>query len=243
MTIHPKLTIGEVVAQYYRTAEVFNRLGIDFCCGGKTTLEKACSEKNLAFETLAVELGNALQATGLPSANAIDWAPDFLAEYIVQTHHRYLREALPFLLQYSAKIARVHGERHPELKIVEKQLSLLAEELITHLAKEEEILFPYIKRLYALQGQNTGALQPPFGTVQNPIRMMEHEHEEAGAILENLRELTHNFTPPAAACASYQVTFAKLNELDQDLRWHIHLENNVLFPKALLLENMLTNQN
>lgn len=243
MTIHPKLTIGEVVAHHHRTAEVFNRFGIDFCCGGKKTLENACTEKALPFETLSLELGNVLESAGLPSANAANWAPDFLAEYIVQTHHRYLREALPFLLQYSTKIARVHGERHPELKIVEHQMALLAEELTGHMAKEEQILFPYIKRMYAMQGQNAGALQPPFGSVRNPVRMMEEEHEEAGAILENIRDLTHNFTPPASACASYQVTFSKLYELDQDLRWHIHLENNILFPKALLLEQVLNNQN
>ncbi len=243
MNIHPEVTVREIVGQYYRTAEVFNQFGIDFCCGGKKTLAVACEERALAFDELSAALRQVLENEGLPSANAANWAPDFLAEYIVQTHHRYLREALPFILQYSAKIAGVHGERHPELRIVEKQVALLAEELVLHMAKEEQILFPYIKRLCALQAEQSPALPPPFGTVKNPIRLMEQEHDEAGVILENLRELTAGFTPPANACASYQVTYGKLRELDQDLRWHIHLENNILFPKALLLEQTLNRSN
>jgi len=243
MTIHPESTVGELVAKHYQSADVFSRYGIDFCCGGKKTLATACSEKSVAFEALAQDLQTAWQTQGLPSGNAATWAPDFLAEYIVQTHHRYLREALPFLVHYTAKIAQVHGSRRPELKIVEKQMLLLAEELVAHMAKEEQILFPYIKTLVAVQRENGPVGHPPFGTVENPIRMMEHEHEYAGAILENLRELTADFTPPEGACASYQVTFAKLNELYQDLRWHIHLENNILFPKALLIEQILQNKN
>lgn len=231
------------MAQDYQSAAVFNRYGIDFCCGGKKTLATACAEKSVQFEALSQDLEQALAATGLPSENVASWSPGFLAEYIVQTHHRYLRDALPFLIQYTAKIARVHGARHPELKIVEKQVRLLAEDLIAHLAKEEQILFPYIKMLDTARRENDPVAPPPFGTAQNPIRMMEHEHESAGAILENLRDLTQAFTPPQDACASYQVTFAKLRELDQDLRRHIHLENNILFPKALLLEQQFQNQN
>ncbi|MBK8965640.1 MAG: iron-sulfur cluster repair di-iron protein [Saprospiraceae bacterium] len=243
MQIHPELTVGELVAQDYQSAAIFNRYGIDFCCGGKKTLATACAEKSVAFEALSQDLEQALATTGLPAENAANWSPGFLAEYIVQTHHRYLRDALPFLIQYSTKIAQVHGARHPELKIVEKQVRLLAEDLMAHMAKEEQILFPYIKMLDAARREKAPVAPPPFRTVQNPIRMMEHEHESAGAILENLRELTQAFTPPQDACASYQVTFAKLNELDQDLRRHIHLENNVLFPKAMLLEQQFQNQN
>lgn len=243
MTIHPNMTIGEVVAQHYRTAEVFSRHGIDFCCGGRRTLAKACSDLEISWETLADELETALQATELPSSNAHNWEPDFLAEYIVQTHHRYLREALPLLLQYATKTASVHGERHPELKVIEKQITLLATDLLEHMAKEEQILFPYIKMLSTTRKQGNQPLQTPFGSIQNPIRMMEQEHDYAGTLLENLRDLTNGFIPPEDACTTYRLTFAKLKELDEDLRWHVHLENNVLFPKTVLLEELFNQQN
>jgi len=243
MNIHPENTIGELVAHHYRTAEVFSRHGIDFCCGGKRTLAKACEEKDLAWETLSEELTQAVEAPEMPSQNTDKWAPDFLAEYIEHTHHRYLRENLPLLHQYTAKIANAHGARHPELKVVHKQIELLAGDLLEHLTKEEQILFPYIKALCAAQRERTGVPRMPFGSVENPIHVMENEHDYAGTLLENLRDLTDGFTPPADACATYIVTFAKLRELDNDLRWHVHLENNVLFPKAILLEKLLEQQN
>lgn len=243
MNLHPDMTVGELVAHHYRTAEVFSRHGIDFCCGGKKTLGKACVDKQIAWESLASELDQALQAPESPSKNADAWEPDLLARYIEQTHHRYLRETLPLLRQFTVKIAGVHGERHPELKIVEKQVEMLATDLLDHMAKEENILFPYIKMLCETRNRQAAPVRPPFGTVQNPIRMMEHEHDYAGSILENLRDLTNNFTLPEDACTTYNVTFAKLKELDEDLRWHVHLENNILFPKAILLEQMLLQPN
>jgi regulator of cell morphogenesis and NO signaling len=242
MNIYPEHTIGELVAHHYRTAEVFSRHGIDFCCGGKRTLAKACEEKELAWETLSGELAQAIEAPEMPSQNVDKWAPDFLAEYIVQTHHQYLREALPLLREYTAKIAGVHGARHPELKVVEKQVELLAGDLLEHMDKEEQILFPYIKALCVARREHTRQPQMPFGSVENPIHIMENEHDYAGTLLENLRDLTNGFTPPADACATYIVTFSKLEELDSDLRWHVHLENNVLFPKAMLLEKLLEQQ-
>ena len=243
MYIHPNMTIGELVAHHYRTAEVFNRHGIDFCCGGKKTLGKACTDKNIDWENLATELDQALQAPEMPSQNTEAWEPDFLAEYIVQTHHRYLRDSFPPLREFTAKIAQVHGGRHPELKIVEKQVELLAADLLEHMQKEEVILFPYIAALCIAKRQHQQAPHMPFGSVENPIGVMEQEHDYAGTLLENLRDLTQEFTPPEDACTTYRVAFAKLKELDEDLRWHVHLENNVLFPKAIMLEKMLRHQN
>lgn len=241
--LHPDMTIGEVVAHHYQTAEVFSRHGIDFCCGGKKSLARACAEKDIAWENLAVELDRALHSPEMPSQNTDRWEPDFLAEYIVQTHHKYLYETLPLLRGYTEKIARVHGARHPELKVVEKQVELLAGDLLEHMAKEENVLFPYIKTLCAARRDHSPAPPMPFGSVQNPINMMEHEHGYAGSLLDNLRELTNGFTPPEDACTTYRVAFARLKELDEDLRWHVHLENNILFPKAILMEQMLGNQN
>lgn len=237
------MTIGEVVAQHYRTAEVFSRNGIDFCCGGKKTLGKACSDHQLDWAVLSAELGRAIEAPEMPSQQTDRWEPDFLAEYIVQTHHRYLRENLPLLLEYTAKIAKVHGARHPELLLIARQVQLLSTELLEHLDKEEGVLFPYVAALCAARRQERETPAAVFGTVANPIGMMEHEHDYAGALLDNIRDLTANFTPPPDACATYRVAFAKLRELDQDLRWHVHLENNVLFPKTISMEQLLRHSN
>lgn len=237
------MTIGEVVAQHYRTAEVFSRNGIDFCCGGKKTLGKACSEHQLDWADLSAELGRALEAPEMPSQQMDRWEEDFLAEYIVQTHHRYLRENLPLLLEYTAKIAKVHGSRHPELLLVAKQVQVLNTELLEHLDKEEQVLFPYVATLCATRRHGGQTPAVPFGTVATPIGVMENEHDYAGALLDNIRDLTSGFSAPADACATYRVAFAKLRELDQDLRWHVHLENNVLFPKTMLLEQLLRQPN
>lgn len=241
--LHPDMTVGEVVAQHYRTAEVFKRHGIDFCCGGKKTLNRACADSDTLWETLADELSRALESPEMPSQNADTWDLAFLADFIVHTHHRYLRENLPLLCEYTAKISTVHGKRHPELNMVKKQVELLTADLLEHLQKEENMLFPYIKTLCTIQENHRQAPAMPFGPVQNPIRIMEDEHDYAGSLLDNLRELTGDFTPPEDACTTYRVAFAKLKELDDDLRWHVHLENNVLFPKVILLEQMLCNQN
>lgn len=243
MHLHPDMTIGEIVAHHYRTAEVFSRHGIDFCCGGKRTLATACADKAVDWDTLSGELHAALEMPENPAGNADQWEPDFLVDYIVRVHHRYLRDNLPLLRDYTVKIARVHGARHPELKIVEKQVALLAEDLLEHLAKEENILFPYIKALCAAQTGRVTAPSPPFGSAQNPIHLMEQEHDYAGSLLDNLRLLTHGFEVPDDACTTYRVAFAKLRELDADLRWHVHLENNILFPKALLLEQLIQHLN
>lgn len=243
MNIHPDMTIGEMVAHHYRTAEVFNRHSIDFCCGGKKTLGKACLDHNIAWETMEQELQRALREPELSSGNMDQWEPDFLAEYIVQVHHKYLRENLPLLREYAAKIAGKHGERHPELKILNKQVELLQNDLLEHMDKEEEALFPHIRALCAAQrrpGQTSVVLPVP---VQESIELMEHEHDYAGSLLENLRHITGDFTAPANACTTWRVTYAKLKALDEDLRWHVHLENNILFPKTMLLEQMLGNQN
>lgn len=234
ISIQENTTVGQLVADHYRTADVLRRYGIDFCCGGKRTLAEACAQRGIEWNALRTELEQALEQNMPPAQNPNAWPPDFLADYIVQVHHRYLRDHLPILLEYTAKIARVHGERHPELKVVEKQVRQLAHELLSHLEKEERILFPYIAELCRSEEYQ----KPFFGSAQNPISIMEMEHDTAGEILENLHSLTNDFTPPQDACTTYRITFAKLRELDEDLRQHVHLENNILFPKALALERL-----
>lgn len=225
-------TIGEIVAQDYRTAGVFKQFGIDFCCGGKRPLKEACEEKGI--DTGAVEQALAIlqQQSSALQTSYQDWAADFLADYIVNRHHAYVRKAIPEITAFAEKVARVHGKRHPETLEIFYNWQALASELSTHLLKEENILFPYIKQL-TNSNENT---MPPFGSVQNPVRMMEMEHEDAGELMRTIRTLSNDFTPPQDACTTYRVLFSFLAEFESDLHEHIHLENNILFPKAIKLE-------
>ncbi|AMM52586.1 hemerythrin [Rufibacter sp. DG15C] len=229
-------SIGELVAKDFRKAQVFKKYGIDFCCGGKKSITQVCEEKGLDAATIEEEL-NAL--TDSPSVSETDfqsWDLSFLADYIVNIHHKYVREAIPALYEYTAKIARVHGGRHPELIEVAKHFTNVANELEAHMPKEERVLFPFIKQVNEAKQKGEKLDRPAFGTLQNPINMMEMEHEAAGTELEAIRTLTHNYALPEDACATYQVAFAKLQEFEDDLFRHIHLENNILFPKALEME-------
>ncbi|PRY01226.1 regulator of cell morphogenesis and NO signaling [Pontibacter ummariensis] len=229
-------TVGELVAKDFRKAQVFKKYGIDFCCGGKRSLAQVCEQKGIDKAALEQEL-NALPDT--KAGNETDyasWEPSFLADYIVNVHHKYVRESIPALYEFTSKIARVHGKRHPELLEIAKHFVNVANELEAHMPKEERVLFPYIKQLDEAKKKGEKVSPPPFGSIQNPINMMEMEHEAAGSELEAIKELTSNYTIPADACATYTVAFKKLQEFEEDLHRHIHLENNILFPKALDLE-------
>lgn len=228
-------TIGEIVAQDYRTAGVFKRFGIDFCCGGKRPLKETCEEKGIDAALVEQELSVLQQQPTALQTNYQDWSADFLADYIVNRHHTYVRKTIPEITAFAEKVARVHGKRHPETLGIFYNWQALAAELSAHLIKEENILFPYIKKLVNSQ-ENIIA---PFGSVENPIHMMESEHEDAGELMRNIRNLSSDFTPPADACTTYRVLFSFLAEFETDLHEHIHLENNILFPKAIELE---TNQ-
>lgn len=229
-------TVGEMVVADYRKAEVFRKFGIDYCCGGKKSLEETCRKKNIDPALVQAELDALDQLAPAEHTLAEGFEPDALADYIVAQHHRYVSQSLPILYELTAKVARVHGERHTELVEIFRLFKVLGQELEMHMLKEEQVLFPYIRRLS--EARRTGVALPaaPFGTVQNPIRMMESEHEFAGESMEDIRRLSQDYTPPADACTSYRVLFAKLDEFEQDLHRHVHLENNILFPKAIELE-------
>jgi regulator of cell morphogenesis and NO signaling len=231
-----EITVGELAAQDYKKVEVFKKYGVDFCCGGKKTLSKVCKDKGINQEQLEKELHQAEISTRLPSQDYNTWNLDFLADYIVQTHHNYVIKAMPLIFEYSQRVAKVHGAEHPETIEVASIFVKIMGELNRHMMKEENILFPYIKQL---SKSNKSESQPPFGTVQNPIRMMEHEHDIVGEMMENIRNVTSNYTLPADACNSFRYAYAKLQEFEEDLHQHIHLENNILFPKAIDLENEL----
>lgn len=232
-------TIGEFVANDWRTAEVFKRYGIDFCCGGKRTVAEACQKKGIDPKQVITELEEIVLTGSTNQQNYNEWNLDFLVDYIVNNHHQYVKKATPFLDEISLKVARVHGDHHPELIEINQHVMEVIEELEMHMHKEEMVLFPYIKQLAEANSKGTKVVRPMFGTIANPINMMESEHVSAGNSLAAIELLSNRFTPPADACTSYRVLFAKLAEFQQDLHQHIHLENNILFPKALALEETL----
>ncbi len=230
-------TIGELVAADYRKAEVFKRFGIDFCCGGGRTVKVACQKKGIPYSTLENELLKVEQENESPDLmNFHEWDARVLMDYILSVHHSYVRENIPLVKEFTTKVARVHGHAHPEVVAIAELFGEVAVELEQHMMKEEQILFPFIKRLAGLQGERKPGHHPSFGTVRNPIRMMELEHERAGEILAEIRRLSHDFTPPEHACTTYRVAYFKLQEFEADLHKHIHLENNILFPSAIALE-------
>ncbi len=228
-------TIGEIVATDFRAAAVFERFGIDFCCGGRRGLEEAC--RTAAADP--VDVARALEA--LPpvaegEADVTQWRLDRLVDYIVSTHHEYVRAAMPTIRHYLAKLVEVHGARHPELARIAACFDTVIRDLGQHMVKEEQVLFPYIREL-TMTTVGGRHFRSPFGTVENPIRMMEREHREAAGELRIIRELTHGYVTPDDGCTTYAVCMAELRQFERDLHRHVHLENNVLFPKAVALEN------
>lgn len=227
-------TIGEIVARDFRAADVFERFGIDFCCGGRRSIVEACQEAAVD-RAVVVEALNALPDT-VPEDDVTEWPVVRILDRILSHHHAYLRAALPSIAHHLATLERVHGERHPELASVGAHFRRLRHDLEQHLLKEERVLFPYVQQLYELHESGRSLPASPFGTVENPIRMMEQEHRGAADELRLIRELTDGFTVPPDGCTTYAVCMAELEQFERDLYRHVHLENNVLFPKAAKLE-------
>ncbi|MCC7246924.1 MAG: iron-sulfur cluster repair di-iron protein [Saprospiraceae bacterium] len=238
-TLERPQTVGEMVVADHRKAEVFRKFGIDYCCGGKKPLEDVCRSKGINVQTVQAELDLLDAQPDTDHQDFHTWEADELAEYIVAKHHQYVENALPILQELTAKVARVHGDRHPELLQIRLVFSKLAEELTAHLQKEERILFPYVAHLAGAQRLQQRPTPPMFGTVGNPVQMMEHEHDDAGQDMAEIRRLSNEYTPPADACTSYRVLYAKLEEFERDLHQHVHLENNILFPAAMALEKQV----
>jgi regulator of cell morphogenesis and NO signaling len=231
-----KLTLSQIVVNNYKTAAIFEKYNLDFCCRGNKLLQTACKEKGVPEETLLTELNDLFNKKEESNGRYNEWNADFLVEYIVNIHHGYIRTITPVLLGHTQKIASVHGERHPETIEVARIFNAVSKDLKHHMMKEEEILFPYIKYMVKTSGGATKAEPPYFSTVENPIKLMIAEHEAAGDELYEIRNLTNNYTPPADACNTYKVCYQELKEFEEDLHKHVHLENNILFPKAIALE-------
>ena len=232
-------TIGELVASDYRKAEVFRKFGLDFCCGGKKTLQEACKAKGLDIVQIEKELKTIDSIAALPSEEYNNWDISFLADYILNTHHNYVRQAIPVITEYSQKVARVHGSRHPETIRIAELFLLASNALTSHMFKEENILFPVIKQLSLAGKREISEDAPILGLAEEAIEVMEQEHDEVGRLFEKIKILSNNYMPPADACTTFKLSYSKLKEFEEDLHKHVHLENNILFPKAIELEKML----
>ncbi|MDX2359353.1 MAG: iron-sulfur cluster repair di-iron protein [Crocinitomicaceae bacterium] len=239
-TIEEDKTVGKMVAEDYRKAEVFKRHGIDFCCGGNIPLAQACEEKNANIAAVQTELDEIDNRQAPPEEDYESWELDMLVDHIVGVHHVYVKKSNPTIKEFVNRVKMVHGMHKPNVTEISDRFDDLAQELDMHMHKEEAILFPYIKQMVAAKKAGT-TLAAPFGTVENPINMMLMEHDSAGNELEIIQKLTEDYTPPKGACATHKVSYGQLKEYADDLMRHIHLENNILFPKALELEKELQN--
>ena len=229
-------TVGSIVAEDFRTAAVFHEFGIDFCCGGRRTLADACRERDVEPASVLSALSRSCSVPGI-APRFDEWSPETLIGYIVGTHHAYVRQAMPLLIAHTQKLAAAHGTRHPELHEVARLMQQVAGEMSSHMIKEEQILFPYIAAAAESVEHGTPAPASPFGSIDNPIAMMEAEHDAAGEAMASMRSLTGGFVPPPDGCTTYRVALQELEAFERDLHTHVHLENNILFPRARRLEH------
>ncbi|HLV39815.1 iron-sulfur cluster repair di-iron protein [Xanthomarina sp.] len=229
-------TLGELAAKDLRKAEVFKKYGLDFSCGGKKTVKEACAEKGLDVTKVEQELQ---QTDKVPASHPMpydEWELDFLVDYIVNTHHRYLRKNLPDIAKYANKVMEVHVEQHPELLEINNIVQAVNEEMTAHIAKEEKLLFPYIKELARADKSIPKPKATHFNSIEDIVDNHEKEHETVGNSLNSIKKLTNNYVLPDDACASYTLMYSMLKDFEEDTLLHIHLENNILFPKAIQLE-------
>jgi regulator of cell morphogenesis and NO signaling len=238
MSVSTAKTVRELALEIPEATRIFEKIGIDYCCGGGKSLEEACSTANLSVDEVldALEFEEQKARANRKDRN---WLTEPLADlvaHINDTHHKYTREEIARLGPLFEKVVSVHGKNHPELQSIQASFLELADELTMHLMKEEMMLFPYIVRMEESVTEQQPILPPPFGTVQNPVSMMQHEHDSAGDALRAMREASRGYSAPADACVSYQTLYKALTEFEADLHQHIHLENNILFPRAIAME-------
>ncbi len=232
-------TIREIAVEFPQTVSIFEDFKIDFCCGGERSFSDACQIAGVNPETVSDKLDNVLRNQIEHSNTPEKKSVANLIDYIIEKHHVFTRNEIDRINPLLEKVCSKHGDAHSELFDIQKDFRLLTDELISHLAKEEKVLFPYIKVLDAVASTNFPVAEPHFKTVKNPVRMMMTEHDAAGDILMNIRRSSNNFALPKDVCTIYQLLYLSLEALEKDLHRHIHLENNVLFPQAIELENQV----
>jgi regulator of cell morphogenesis and NO signaling len=233
-----KMTIRDIAVAYPATTRIFEEYKIDYCCGGGKRLSEACEHADIAIEDLERRL-TAVLSDPVDSPEPERFGVPELVGYILDKHHVFTRNEMLRLNGLLEKVVWKHGERHPELIMLKQSFAALSDDLLVHMRKEEMVLFPYINDLHRSRQRNTIPLMPPFGTVLHPIRMMQYEHDEAGEILRDIRAMTGDYTIPDDACPTFRALYAGLQDLELDLHRHIHLENNVLFPKVIELEQQV----
>ena len=229
MKTYKQTKIGDIVTQDFRAAEVFKKAGIDFCCGGSQSLEDACRDKKLDVAEIESELSKLENSEPGSSHKFNEWKLDFLCDYIVNTHHQTVMKLLPELTFYTQKIAEVHGDNHPELSEIANLFAQVDTELRQHLRNEEEVLFPAIREVLKTNSAESKA------TIISEITRMTGEHEFAGGAMDKINELSHSYAVPDDGCNTYRVAYKLLEQFEDDLHIHVHLENNILYPKAMKL--------
>lgn len=233
------MLLKDIVSSDFNTAAILEKHNLDFCCNGYRTLETACTQLNLNTEDVLSKLNNHAESSAQYDNRYDQWSIGFLAEYILNNHHVYVKNAIPRINALLEKITEKHSGNHPELIEVKKLYKLLSEDMLSHLAKEEEILFPIIKNLDAVNNGNGAYTQHGCGSIKNPIRVMDSEHDNAGELAYKIRSLTNNYTTPEDGCTSYDVALKELKQFEEDLHKHVHLETNILFPKSIEVEEAI----
>src|SRR5579864_7023894 len=242
MNLDTTNTVREVALNVPAATRVFEKLGIDYCCGGNKSLQQACSEANLPVQQVLESLKSAADSAGHRKSageQREDWQAAPLADliaHITNTHHKYVKAEIARLRPLFDKVCNVHAARYPELLRLRGDFNALTQELSMHMMKEEMVLFPYIVRMEEAVIGSEPILPAPFGTVRNPVASMVHEHDSAGNLLRNMRGLSNDYSAPADACTSFKTLYTALAEFERDLHQHIHLENNILFPRAIEME-------
>ena len=228
------LSLAQIVNNNHKAASVFEKYHLDFCCKGKRSLEQACNEQQLSLVEVTSDLENIFSKNNNGNLIAFEkMSLPQLADYIVQTHHAYVKNEMPQIQAYLHKVSSKHGDRHPELHKIFQTFNAVKEEMEEHMKKEELILFPRIKELQKLIDSENANLQLNIAYLQSPITVMEQEHDHAGSLLNDIRTLSNDYTPPNDACTTYRLCYVSLKAFELDLHQHVHLENNILFPKAI----------
>lgn len=230
-------TIGEIVSRDYGNALVFRQFGIDFSCGGKRTVSEACEQKGIRAEQVNQLLASALQPARHPEMDYQNWEIGFLCRYVVNLHHQYIKTNGPFILELAQKLSKAYGEKHPEIIAVAGIFEKAGKLLTFNIAKEEDELFPYITALNTSHKNGTIIKAAAFGLVSTPVYLAEAEHQKVVVYFEQLRELTHNYQVPPYVLHGFEILYKMLQDYEDDLHLHLHLENNILFPKAIQMEN------
>ena len=239
MKITPERTVGSIVAEDYRAAAVLTKYGIDFCCKGGRSVQEVCEKQNIDHHKLAADITATLARDAKAGDDVRTWPLDQLADHVETVHHRYVEERGPILQQFLDKLCRVHGDRHPELFTIQEEFTTCIGAMAMHMKKEELILFPFVRNLARSERNGEPFRAPHFGTVENPVRAMMADHDDEGERFVRMNGVSGNFTPPADGCTTYATAFRMLREFEEDLHLHIHLENNIMFPRAIELEKRL----